>query len=286
MTRRIEGDPPNAGVRGLPFFGETGVATDEDERDRADRSANDIDACRGGGRRGDIGDIRGDDALRSCLSRRSFSAKRFRRAYCVYPMTAQMASSAPAGYDMIAPIPTPAEFPLTIESGAAIAPTDGVETTARSLLTAPAVSLIPTARTATMRTAASATPVSLSRADTVVFLRYAQREERERDVSIADASDFAVAATLAPAAATASDAALPGAVAVVSAAKAAASGPLAHTLEDTATVDVTVCATLPVSASRTFKPSGESVGVTVSDTNSPFTVVPVADQESTPAVVD
>ena len=140
-------------------------------------------------------------------------------------------------------------------------------------------------RTAFARTAAFA-PVSLSSAAAVTFLKFAVRDDAERRDSTADAPALAEDATLVPAATTASAAALPGVIAACCAATATASAPASHALEGTATVDVTVCATLPVSASRTFKPSGESVGVTVSDTNSPFTVVPVADQESTPAVVD
>jgi hypothetical protein len=140
---------------------------------------------------------------------------------------------------------------------------------------------MPTALTAIARAAASAPP-SPSSAATVVLLKTADSAGDERAASMADAPTLAMDATPAPAAATASAAAPPGAVADASTAAAADSGVLTNALEGTAMVDVTVCKIFPASARRTFEPSDEGVGVTVSDTISPPAVNPIAVQETTP----
>lgn len=134
------------------------------------------------------------------------------------------------------------------------APTVGIETTAASLVTAPTVNLMPFASTARARNAASA-PLSLASAATVTFLREEESAGEESDDSIADAPARAADTTSAVAAATASALALPGAVAAFRTAAAIASGPFTHALEGTATVDVTVCITLPASVSTTLDPS-------------------------------
>lgn len=88
------------------------------------------------------------------------------------------------------PSPTPPPDAFACASGAIIAPTTGIVTTAWSELATPAFTLMPVARTA-LALVAAAVPVSESRAARVAFFRMAERAVDASELWTADAPSLA-----------------------------------------------------------------------------------------------